>query len=253
MHADVVSTLWTDYRSREIIRDLHPNDHMFNAAVQGWTDYMGVGVSAVQIICSALLTGPAYHLEKVLDFGCGHGRVARHLRAFLPKAELYFADIDETGSRFCADTFAGNYVQSHHDFDQLDLPKDLDLIWVGSVFTHLDYGRMNKLFNALIGALRPRGTLIATFRGESQYRRALQETDPNQRRKWKSLIDQYEAGGIGFGSYGIADDPEWGLSLSSINSVIGMGKRLPNVRLVSYSEIGWAAAHDVAAWSISPV
>ncbi len=252
MHADMVAKFWTDYRSRPINRELHPKDHMFNTAVNGWTDYEAVGVSAMQIISSALLAGPAYHLRRALDFGCGHGRIARHLRAAMPSAELYFSDIDETCSRFCAEQFKGHYVQSFQNFEQLELPKDMDLIWVGSVFTHLDYERMNKLFNALVGALAPSGTLIATFRGHFQYLHALAQKDPVERQRWRPLLDQYEAGGIGFHTYGFESDPGWGLSMSSSDRIIGMGRRFPDLRLVNYSEVGWAAAHDVAAWSYFP-
>lgn len=252
MHADEVSKLWSEYRAREIDQTLHPDDHMFNTAVRGWTDYTGVGVSAMQTISSALLAGPSYNVSRVLDFGCGHGRVARHLRAFLPNAEFFFSDIDETCSAFCAQQFKGTAIKSHQDFANLDLPKDIDLIWVGSVFTHLDYGRMNMLFDALVGALRPRGTLVATFRGEYLYQKSKLETDPNQKKKWRSLLEQYEAGGIGFGSYGLAEDPSWGLSLASVERIIGMGKRFSDLRLISFSEVGWAAIHDVGAWARSP-
>jgi SAM-dependent methyltransferase len=253
MQADAVVKFWTEYRSKQIIRDIHPKDHMFNSAVRGWTDYEGVGVSAMQIICSAFMAGPAHIPKRVLDFGCGHGRVARHLRAALPDAEMYFSDIDETCSVFCAETFEGQYVQSFNDFQRLDLPENLDLIWVGSVFTHLDYLRMNTLFNALVGGLAPRGTLVATFRGNFLYQIAKQEKDPNQQRKWKPLLDQYEAGGIAYQAYERDKDPDWGLSLSASDRVIGLGRRFDDLLLVNYSEKGWAAVHDVAAWTKNPV
>jgi SAM-dependent methyltransferase len=252
MDADAVRQLWAAYRERPIDRTLHPNDHMYNTAVNGWTDYEAVGRSAMQIIASALISGPSYHVMRIMDFGCGHGRVSRHLRSFFPNAELFFSDIDPTCPTFCSSQFGGTSVQSSEDFTSVKLPNDLDLIWVGSVFTHLDYARMVALFDALAAALRVRGTLVATFRGAFMYRKMKSETDPNQQRKWKPLLDQFEAGGIGYAPYD-SDNRDWGLSLSSIEHVIGMGRRHPKLRLVNYTEVGWAAVHDVGAWAVSPI
>jgi hypothetical protein len=53
-----------------------------------------------------------------------------------------------------------------------------------------------------------RGTLVATFRGAFMYRKMKTEKDPEQQRKWKSLLDQYEAGGIDYASYN-SDKPDW--------------------------------------------
>lgn len=251
MNADRLSEMWSAYRAADIDRTLDPRDHMFNTAKNGWTDYLAVGGSAMQIIHSILGSGPSYEVKRILDFGCGHGRVARHLRAFFPQAELFFADIDAEAAGFCAQTFGGAAITSNEDFAKLDLPADLDLIWLGSVFTHLDFGRMTSLFDILVAKLRRRGSLIATFRGEHLYRQMKAETDPNIRRKWHSLLRQYEAGGIGYAPYE-PNNPLWGLSLSSKEQVIGMGRHHPDLRLIGYSEVGWAAVHDVAAWGLSP-
>jgi hypothetical protein len=143
--------------------------------------------------------------------------------------------------------FGGRSVPSSEDFGSLELPNDLDLIWVGSVFTHLDCGRRVALFDALAGALRVRGTLVATFRGAFMYRKM----KSNQQQKWKSLLDQYEASGIGYAPYN-GDNRDWGLSLSSVEHVVAMGRRHPRLRLINYTEVGWSAVHDVAAWAVSP-
>lgn len=252
MHADKLSQMWVDYRKRDIERALHPADHMFNTAKNGWTDYDAVGVSAMQIIHSVLGSGPSYDVRRIMDFGCGHGRVARHLRAFFPNADFFFVDIDPDAAEFCARQFNGEGITSKEDFAALNLPKDLDLIWVGSVFTHLDYGRMTTLFDVLVESLRPRGSLIATFRGEFLYRQMKSEKDLSQQRKWRPLLRQYEACGIGYLPY---DDkvPHWGLSLSSKEHVAGMADRYPDIRLIGYTEVGWAAVHEVASWARAPV
>lgn len=252
MHADTLTELWTAYRKREVDRTLHPEDHMFNTAKNGWDDYHAVGVSAMQVIQSVLGSSPSHRVARIMDFGCGHGRVARHLRAFFPEAEMFFVDIDGEAAKFCAAQFNGTAITSSEDFSSLDLPKDIDLIWLGSVFTHLDYGRMNALFDILVSSLRPRGIIIATFRGEYLYRQMKAETEPNLKRKWTPLLRQYEAGGIGYLPYDAEKNPQWGLSLSSMDRIAGMGRRHADIRLIGYTETGWAAVHDVASWARAP-
>jgi hypothetical protein len=156
------------------------------------------------------------------------------------------ADIDETGVGYCAEQFDGHGLMTSVDLTAFDLPKQIDLIWVGSVFTHLDWTKSTALFDKLASALGPRGVLIATFRGEHMYRVTLAEKDAGYRAKWSGSMRGYEAEGVGFGAYNEAD-PDWGASLTSIERIVSLGRRHRDLRLISYTETGWAAAHDVAA------
>jgi SAM-dependent methyltransferase len=248
VNLDFIADMWRAYRQREVDRTLHPDDHMFNTAVRGWTDYDGVAASGMEVICTVLASAPASPRERILDFGCGHGRLARHLRAMMPDAELFFCDIDEDAAKFCAETFNGTAVPSTDSFSELELPGDLDLIWVGSVFTHIDHERMLQLHEKLFESLSENGVLIATFRGENMYRTMLTEGGEYSGPKWRPLIEQYEAEGTGYMDYW-PERPGWGLSLTSIDRVVELGSRFDDCRLIGYSEAGWAAAHDVAAWT----
>src|SRR5690606_3181420 len=137
---------WGAYRARTVDPTIHPADHMFktNPAL---ADYYNVGESGVKVIHSILSMAPKEGIWRIMDFGCGHGRVARHIRSLFPNAEMYFVDIERDGIAFCAERFGGVAVQSSDDLAKLDLPKGMDLIWVGSVFTHLDYERMETLWD----------------------------------------------------------------------------------------------------------
>jgi trans-aconitate methyltransferase len=225
---------------------------MFNTAVNGMDDYNLVGVSALRSIQAAFLSTTIESIGRVMDYGCGHGRVARQLRAFLPNAEMFFADIDKGGTQFCAEQFRGTAVPAYEDLEKLALPSGMDLIWVGSVFTHLDHKRIVLLFDALIAALNPKGILVATFRGRHMYRTMKADTRPAEVEKWKPLLAQFEATGIAYQSYGIPAYGDWGLSLTSVESVIALAHKHADVRLVGYSETGWSGVHDVAAWARIP-
>lgn len=57
--------------------------------------------------------------DRILDFGCGHGRVMRWLRAAYPNARITGTDVDKGGVDFCAATFGSHTVVSGYDFDNL--------------------------------------------------------------------------------------------------------------------------------------
>ena len=117
-----------------------------------------------------------------------------------PTAEMYFVDIEEDGVAFCAERFKGVPIRSTQDLTKLDLPRGMDLIWVGSVFTHLDYARMEILFDALFECLGLGGILIATFRGRRMY--DITKSKPDQAALYKLMLSQYEMDGVGYQSYG---------------------------------------------------
>ena len=74
------------------------------------------------------------------------------------------------------------------------------------------------------------------------------EKDRNTEIKWKPLLQQYEANGIGFEPYSDAT-PQWGLSLTAPNRLFGIGRRRGDLKMIAYREAGWAGAHDVVAWA----
>jgi hypothetical protein len=250
MRTDIMMQRWDAYRETQISRELHPDDHMFNAAKTGWSEYLGVGESAAECITYVLSGAPSGDVRKFMDFGCGHGRIARHLRALFPAADAVFVDIDPAGSGFCATTFGGSAITSIDDFDKLTLPGNLDLIWLGSIFTHLDRGRMIALLNVLTSSLSRHGVVAGTFRGETMYKIMKEDSAKNRNTelKWRSLLQQYEANGFGYAPYS-SDTPQWGLSLSTVSSVFEIGRSRADLKMIAYREAGWAGAHDVAAWA----
>ncbi len=243
MQIEKIHALWNAYTRYPVSRVLHPQDDMFNKAKNGWDDYELVGRSAAKVITATLYHARTERVDRVLDFGCGHGRVARHLRAMFPEAELHFADIDRSGVEFCASTFHGLGTVSSENLATVVLPKEMDLVWVGSVFTHLDYGRMITLWDKLFESLRVDGMLIATFRGAALYRRFKRNPEPY----YNNMVFQYESIGIGYQDY--KDFTNWGQSLVTFERCTDLARRHPLASLIGYTETGWANVHDVASWT----
>jgi SAM-dependent methyltransferase len=249
MDFDHLHTLWDAYRQRDVSRVVHPDDHMFNSARQP-SDYFYVGESAAIALASALALAPTHKVKSALDFGSGHGRVARHLRALLPEARLTFVDPKPGSADFCAEQFGGETAESQGDFATLDLPTDFDLIWAGSIFTHIDSRRMGELFRALFRSLAPNGVLVATFHGRRVIETKQLESSltPEQ---WAALMEMYVRFGVGHQPYDTSwGTPEgWGLSLTKPERVLALAEQTPEARLVAFMAAAWAKFHDVCAWT----
>lgn len=228
---------------------IHEDDMMYNTAEKP-EHYAYVGESGAEVIFTALSAAPTARVESVLDFGCGHGRVARYLRALFPHAAITFAEVDPSGADFCAKQFQGDALVTPKDFALLTLPRKYDVIWLGSVFTHMDYERMKLLFSKLFAALNPGGIVVGTFRGHKMYQSYVNQQKVALRDA--ELLAEYEAKGVAYRRYPNWED-DWGLSLVRPQKLIEIGQEHNEARLIMYTEVGWASAHDVIAWTnVSP-
>ena len=235
-------------RKEQMSRALHPDDHMFKSNNSEWPPYISVGASAIRTL-SAALNHTDQKIDAILDFGCGHGRVARHLPLAFPEASLAFSDIDETAWQFCAETFGGTGFPSHKDFSQLEIPGSYDLIWLGSVFTHLDWSDMQTLLEKFAGALNVGGLVVATVRGQACYKMMIDTPERfNQGGYYDALLNDYHTNGFGYMIYKGFED--WGQNLITPAKVHQLADRLDGLSCVDVVETGWANIHDVGIWKL---
>src|SRR5262245_27701876 len=118
------------------------------------------GASALRCIRLAVDAVGKREVGRILDFPCGHGRVLRNLKAAYPAASLTACDIDRDGVDFCASTFGAQGVYSDDNLDTVHLDDGFDLIWVGSLFTHLPDARWPAFLKFLADRLAPEGLLV---------------------------------------------------------------------------------------------
>jgi hypothetical protein len=157
-----------------------------------------------------------------------------------------FCDIDERGVRYCAEAFAGSGIVSRPELTVVDLPHDLDLIWVGSLFTHVDQDRCARWLAFLAEHLRADGLLVATFHGLWSTR--VQVAYPMiDARGWETIMRGYRDVGFGYARYQDSGLDDYGISLATPSAVLRMATAIPGTRVVSYSERGWADNQDVLA------
>lgn len=228
-------------RDREILQrvDVHvdPRDTMHAGDT---AHYLRVGLSAIRCI-EGDGQPPVAPPRRVLDLPCGHGRVLRALAAAYPGAQLTASDIDRDGVDFCARRFGAQPVYSSAAIGSVDLPGEQDLVWCGSLATHLDEAATRALIAKLASTLAPGGRLAVTTHGRSVADRIrcgeadYQLDAPGVER----LLAGYDTNGFGYADY--AWSPGYGVSLIAPEWMRAAAPR----PVVHFDERCWDGHQDV--------
>jgi SAM-dependent methyltransferase len=230
----------------DVIREISPNDRMVTPRYPD--TYFLWGASALRCIQIAMEAVGKGEVATILDFPCGHGRVLRTLKAAYPNASLTACDIDRDGVDFCQETFGAKGVYSDDDLSSVPLGGGFDLIWVGSLFTHLPAARWAPFLNFLVDRLAPEGILVFTTHGAWYAERIRENASPlggvSQDTQF-GMLRSFDEAGFGFAGYPERD--AYGLSLSAPSAVAGYLQRPNGLRLVLYLERGWRGHQDVVA------
>jgi SAM-dependent methyltransferase len=105
-------------------------------------------------------------IHTALDFGCGCGRLLLAAVPRWPHIRWTGSDVDERGIKWCAAHLRGARVVVNPPLPPLPFKDgEFDLIWCGSVFTHLDEERQDAWLAELKRTLAPDGHLLASVHG----------------------------------------------------------------------------------------
>lgn len=115
-------------------------------------------------------------LGRILDFGSGCGRVARILVERGLGERLSICDVNERAVEWCRDHLPLRQCVVNGELPPLPFEDaSFDLVWCGSVFSHLDRRRQDRWLADLGRVLRPGGTLLASVHGPHAWQGALSE------------------------------------------------------------------------------
>jgi trans-aconitate methyltransferase len=149
---------------------IHIDDLMLrNDSPEAIRHYLSAGTEAIELM--ELICGKAGRqlgdIRSFLDFPCGYGRVTRHAIARIPPACITAADVDSQAVRFCAAEFRVKPLVTPRDVRDISLPERYDLVFVGSLLTHLPVEDGIALLRILGNCLHAEGVLIFTTQGET--------------------------------------------------------------------------------------
>jgi SAM-dependent methyltransferase len=222
---------------------IHPNDGMYQGNAH---HYLSVGLSAIRCIEAALENSKDKpSIQSILDLPCGYGRVLRFLRARFPLAMISASEIDPDMLDFCRRTFAVNSVKSDPDFNKIFLPNKFDLIWCGSLFTHINETAAIDLLRFFYDHLAPNGLCVFTTHGQfsidslqkKTITYGLQENGQNE------VISQFHKNGYGYSNYW--NQHGYGISAVSHEQMTSLSSSIGDWKEIIFMERGWDNHQDV--------
>lgn len=138
-------------------------------AYADWRQFLATGEATAKALDSyAGEAGTGFAgARRILDLGCGAGRVIRHLPK-LTDAALYGVDYNPSLAGWCARNLKGNFRQNalHPPLDFPDA--HFDIVYLISVFTHLRIPTQREWLAELARVIRPGGVVLVTFHDEDQ-------------------------------------------------------------------------------------
>jgi SAM-dependent methyltransferase len=243
---------------------ISPDDHMFNTDPNP-VHYHALGWGALDCIRLGLLAAQKETVSSILDLPSGHGRVTRILRAEYPDARLTACDIHHDGVDFCAEAFDAKPVYGHERAQDVELGDTFDLIWCGSLLTHMDQPGWDEFLALFESALVPGGVLLFSASGRAVARRF---RDPDLAGKYleseerrEAILHDFAETGFGYANYDMPDDVRkslslprrFGISLASPSWVSSLVQRRQGLQLLMYLEGRWGAQDVIACVRVPEV
>jgi trans-aconitate methyltransferase len=225
---------------QNIIRDKPSTDSL----------YFYGGRSALKVCIDALIAANALIPGQMLDFPCGHGRALRFFRAAFPQSDIYASDLLEDGVQFCCASFGAKTFASSVDISSIDFPPGNDLIWCGSLISHISESRAMVLVDKLFNSLSANGILLLTIQGRAYTRYLTAITPMMKPHEWDNVVRDYYRRGYGYQVYSVPEciETQYGASLTSPawvneNLIHCHDDRI----LLFFAEKGWHEHQDVVA------
>ena len=244
---DIFPIYGEDDLFRDVERRILPEDSMLEGTRGDHimrTRYFSVGASAIAVIREVLRAQvrTMNDVREVLDYACGYGRVHRWLRIAFPQAIVRGVDAD-------APSVAGaNHLGFDAEILDLALKDDLgkfDLIWIGSLFTHLSYEESVRTLKFLRRQLSAGGALILTTHGSDVFERIRSGATYGLKSDGlKVLLQKFHETGWGYVDY--PDQEGYGISLASPE--VAMKLLLDcDMTPILFRAVGWDKHQDVYA------
>lgn len=245
-------TLTTELKSmhERVDRRIAAHDHM--AATKNLNHYFSVGASAISVIEICLSLAGVQQPSTILDFACGAGRVTRWLKAAYPCAQIIACDVRDADLIFQKEVLEVEVWKSSTNLDDLQPFTRFDIIWVGSLLSHLPEPNARSAIVAFMKWLNPNGILVVSFHGR---RVALGQSMRNANyispEKFATVQRSYLQNGFGYEDY--VDQSGLGFALTKPDWFFELAAPHVYWKVLGLFEAAWDDHHDICAIQNSPI
>jgi SAM-dependent methyltransferase len=135
-----------------------------------WYHDDGVNTAAEIITILSKQTDLAEPGTRILDWGCGPGRIVRHFPLLLPNTEIFATDYNEKYIEWCKENLKGiNFTANKLDPPTSYSNSVFDAVIGLSIFTHLSEKGHVDWINELYRIIKPGRYLYITTHGKAYY------------------------------------------------------------------------------------
>ena len=110
--------------------------------------------------------------KKILDYGCGHGRICRYIPKLFFPSKLVVSDVWDGAVNFCAEEFKATPFLITDEKSLSTYNEKFDVIFAYSVFTHLPPSSFNFYISDISKCLEDDGIFLFTTKGEFNAKRS---------------------------------------------------------------------------------
>lgn len=164
----------------------------------------------------------------------------RWLRAANPHSEITGCDLNQHGVNFCAREFGAVPMYSQENLEAVEFPQPFDLVWCGSLLTHLPLEAQQVTLRRLLDWTREDGLVVLTLQGRfmaSQLERG--EADFADNVDTIGLLRDFRERGATYRPYYESPAGSYGLTLNSPAYVGELLQQRSDVIVRAYLEQAW--------------
>jgi SAM-dependent methyltransferase len=230
-------------RPAGVLDEIDPADVMTDGT-PGDPNYFGSAYRALRNVRLALLAAMKADVRSILDLPSGHGRIMRVFKAAFPDAKLTACDTDADGIEFCARKFGAVPVLSKPDPEDIEIDDRFDLIYCGSLLTHVDERGWDGFLRLFERLLDDDGVLVFTTGGRrfANQIRARNRLYGHTEEAALEMLAEYERTGFSYKEWPNATN--YGVTMAAPWWTLRKLEQYPSLRLLSVTE---QAPQDVVA------
>lgn len=166
------------YKNRKINADFRKNnpdvqlppDYLIYESFQlNYKKYYTDSIDTAKWVANFLNKHIELKNKKILDWGCGPGRIIRHLPTVIGNGcEYYGTDYNSKTIDWCSKNIQNIHFNNNTLEAKLPYPDNFfDAIYGISIFTHLSEQLHYSWYNELVRVLKPNGILFLTTQGDN--------------------------------------------------------------------------------------